>query len=162
MSELRRKGKRFVISSSSHVAEALAVLEAFDVEIEKFLADPALVLLQKERAQLKEDIDAYILKRSTPYEDDNYKLTRVQGFRRTWNVSKLEAILPRGIFKNVIKMEADPQKIDQYVRDGKIDRKKIEPAFEESPNRAYVKMTKKSHHEERGEAEADALAEAMG
>jgi hypothetical protein len=90
------------------------------------------------------------------YEDDRYKITRVIGFKRAWNVAKLEKLLPRGIFKNITKTEADPAKIDEYVKAGRIKLKEIEPAFEETPLKAYPKWTEKKG--ERGQEEADSLA----
>lgn len=110
---------------------------------------------------MTEAVNTYVVEHED-YEDDNYKLTRVQGFRRSWNVGTLEKILPRGIFKNIIKIEADPAKIDEYVRSGRLKADVIEPAYEETPNKAYVKMTKKSHKEDVAEAEANALAAKLG
>ena len=125
------------------------------------LGTPKIVSLQQEIADLKVGIDAYVLDRED-YEDDDYKLTRVQAFRRRWDVQKLEAILPRGIFKNIVKIEVDPIKLDQLVREGRIAAKKIEPAFTETPNQPFVKITKKSHAEEKGSAEAESLAAKLG
>lgn len=125
------------------------------------LGTPKIVSLQEQIAVLKEDIDKYVLDKDD-YEDTDYKLTRVQAFRRRWDVDKLEAILPRGIFKNIVRVEPDPAKIDQYVREGKIDMKKIAPAYTETPNAPFVKMTKKSHAEEKGSAEAESLAAKLG
>jgi hypothetical protein len=159
---LRRNQKgHWIISSRSRVKEALGVLEDKQFILAGLLSDPKIVTLQEEVASLKADIDAFVID-NEDYEDDDYKLTRVQGFRRSWDVTKLETILPRGIFKNIVKVEADPIKIDEYVRSGKIKAKQIEPAFSETPNKPYVKMTKKSHAEERGEAEAGALAAKLG
>ena len=125
------------------------------------LGTPKIVSLQQEIADLKLGIDAYVLDRED-YEDDDYKLTRVQAFRRRWDVDKLEAILPRGLFKNIVKIEVDPIKLDQLVREGRITAKKIEPAYTETPNQPFVKITKKSHAEEKGSAEAESLAAKLG
>jgi hypothetical protein len=154
-----RKNKlgHWTISSPSLVKEALGVLEDKQFILAGHMSDPKIVSLQEDIASLKEDIDAYVID-NEDYEDDDYKLTRVQGFRRKWDTAKLEKILPRGIFKNIVKVEADPVKIDEYVRSGKLKAKLIEPAFEELPNKPYVKMTKKSHAEEKGETEAQSLA----
>jgi hypothetical protein len=153
----KTKEGHWIVSSPSHVKEALGVLEDKQFILAGLLADKKIVLLQEEIGILKSDIDGYVLDKDD-YEDDNYKLTRVQAFRRTWDTAKLEKILPRGIFKNIVTVSADPSKIDEYVRSGKIKSKQIEPAFTETPNAAYVKLTKKSHAGEKGEVEADALA----
>lgn len=126
--------------------------------LDGFMSDPAILDLQNELAALKAAVDAFVLDHEA-YEDDTYKLTRVQGHRRTWNADKLEAILPRGLFKRVIKITVDPAKLDQLVRAKKIDGKKIDPAFEETPNAPYVKYTVKS--EDSGASEAEGLAEAL-
>jgi hypothetical protein len=124
------------------------------------LAAPEIKNTQQIVADLKSAVDKYVTEKEN-YEDDNVKITRVQGFRRSWNVAKLETILPRGIFKNVVTVMADAEKIDQYVREKKIDMKKIAPALEETPNRPYAKWSKKSHDANRGEAEANELADAL-
>jgi hypothetical protein len=87
----------------------------------------------------------------------------VQGHTRRWDVKELEAILPRGIFKNVTTLTVDHAKIDEYVRAKKIDREAIADAFIETPNKPYVKWTpKKADQSERAEAEADSLAGKLG
>jgi hypothetical protein len=153
----KNKAGHWIISSPSLVKEALGVLEDKQFILAGLLSDKKITTLQDEIALLDEDIKGYVLDKDD-YEDDDYKLTRVQAFRRTWDTAKLEKILPRGIFKNIVKVTADPTKIDQYVREGKIKAKQIEPAFIETPNQPFVKITKKSHAEEKGAAEADALA----
>ncbi len=156
----RRKDGSYVISSRSHVTVALHVLDELDAEIAEIRAGH-LATLEQRRAQLKRDIDEWVLGAES-YEDDAMKLTRVASKRRYWDTARLEKILPRGIFKNIVKIEADPDKIDQYVRAGRINAKMIEPALVEEPNAPYVKWTRKRQDEGAGEAEAAGLLAAMG
>lgn len=117
-----------------------------------------MAAFEEERTALKAAVDAYVIDKDN-YEDDTIKVTRVQGFRRAWDVAKLEKILPRGIFKNVVKIEVDPAKLNEYVNKGKIEEEKITPAFVETPNAPYTKWTPKTKGA--GEAEAEDLAAAL-
>lgn len=119
-----------------------------------------LAEVQADRASLRASVEAFIKDKGS-YEDEDIKITRVQGHRRSWNVDKLQSILPRGIFKNVTKTTVDGDKIDRYVREGKIKLKDIDPAFEETPNAPYVKWTDKSDGTESA-SEVEGLAAALG
>ncbi len=101
-----------------------------------------MAALRSARNQLKDAIDKWVLTKKN-YEDDGFKLTRVVGHRRHWDTAKLERILPRGIFKNIVRVEADSAKIDQYVRAGRLSLDLIEPALIEEPTAPYVKWTTK-------------------
>lgn len=165
----RKKDGSFSVSSKSHVRAGLDRIAEIEKEADKLQTKiekkckaemDGLEALAFERAGLKESIEKFV-KDKGDYEDDSIKVTRVQGHRRTWNVAKLESIVPRGVFKNLVKMEVIPAKVDEYVRKGKLDRKKIAPAFEETPNAPYVKWTPKTDSSDRAEQEADGLAEAL-
>lgn len=163
----RNKNGAFVLASKSHVRAAFDRLDQIDARTEKLddiiakkckKETTELDKLAEEHADLTVAINAFVLDKGIDYEDNAVKLTRVQAYRRKWDVKKLESILPRGIFKNVTKTEADPAKIDEYVRKGKIDAKLIEPAFDETPNAPFVKWTVKSDSAGIGEVEATGLA----
>jgi hypothetical protein len=142
-----------VVSSESDVQEAIG-----EIEVRKALMQPVIA----EIAALKEAVDAYVEKKGN-IETDTHKLTRVQGFTRKWNVDKLKKIVPKGIFLQLCNLTPDPDKIDQAVRAGRLDAKKIAPAFEETPKAAYVKWTeKKESNSARQEEQADALAANLG
>lgn len=144
------------------MAVGLRALEEKNEALAALLQESGVAALQAEIETLDADIKAYVLDSEENYEDDKYKLTRVQGFRRHWDTDKLEKILPRGIFKNAVTIQADPQKIDQLVRDGKVKMNLIAPAYVEVPNTAYVKVSRKRNDEQKGDVEAAALAEALG
>lgn len=107
--------------------------------------------------RLKASLLDYVEKKGD-YEDDDFKVTRVQGFTRTWNPARLAAILPKGVFLKVVNYVPDAGKIDELVKAGKIDLDKIKPAFEETPKAAYPKITKKSKSDKGAEGEAESLA----
>lgn len=116
--------------------------------------------MEQELADLKAEIDRMIVEEGVEYDTDGIRITRVQAFKRVWNVDKLEQIIPRPLFRKVIKIDVDANKLDQLVREGKIDDKKIAPAYEETPNKAYAKWTYKSD-KSKGEQEAASLAEKL-
>ena len=153
---MRRDGS-VIVSSDRHVAAANDQIEFLDEQIAKLTAP-----LNEERAALANAIDKYIIAHYEPsdgYEDDDVKLTKVVSYRRAWNPEKLQKLLPTSLYKLVIKVTVDSSKLDALVKEGKIDRKKIEPAYEETPNAPYVKRTVKvAGQAERAEEEAASLA----
>jgi hypothetical protein len=117
--------------------------------------------LQETAGKLREAVDKYIIDKYSAgegIETPTYLATKVVGHTRTWNVEKLQKLIPRGILKNVVKMTVDGAKVDEYVRAGKIDRNKIKGAYEERPNKPYVKITRRSQDDGKADAEADSLA----
>jgi hypothetical protein len=157
-----RKDGSYVVDSESHARIALDGLDAFDNEIARIREQSGLNRLEEVRAKIKAAVDEYALEHEG-YQDERWKLTRVQGFKRAWNVDKLAKILPKSVFKHVTKIEADPAKIDDYVRKGTIKLETIEPAYEETPQKAYVKWTRATESSaSKGAAEADSLAAKLG
>jgi hypothetical protein len=146
-----------IVSSASHVRVALERLAEIEEEI---LAKTGPLVA--EQATVKEALDNYVIDKfqaGDGYEDDDWKATKVVGHKRTWDVEKLGKLIPKGIFKNVVKVSVDGEKIDAMVAAGRLDRKKISAAFTEKPNKPYVKITKREKDaKKKGEAEAESLA----
>jgi hypothetical protein len=119
--------------------------------------------LIEERDALKAAVDKYVLdkfKASDGLDLPNFKVTKVVGHSRRWNGDKLAKLMPKGLFLRVVNYVPDPVKIDALVKEGKIDRKSIEKAYEETPNNPYVKWTPVSAKRD-GSTEAESLAEAL-
>jgi hypothetical protein len=144
------------INSKSDVRAALDRLEAIEREILDRTHD-----LVEERADLKVAVEHYVINKfeaGAGYEDDTWLATKVVGHTRTWDVDKLSKIIPRGILKNVTELKVLPAKLDAAVRAGKIDRTKIKAAFTETPNKPYVKITRRVQDDNRASDEAESLA----
>lgn len=155
----RSKAGRAIVSSKSHARLALDRLEEISAEIDKLTAP-----LVQEQKDLKEALDKYVIEKfeaGDGYEDDDWKATKVVGHKRTWDVEKLGKLIPRGIFKNVIKVSVDGEKVDAMVAAGRLDRKKIAAAFTETPNKPYVKITKREQDAKKGEQQARELADKL-
>ena len=113
--------------------------------------------------KLKEARDTYLIGKmeaGATLANDTWQLTKVVAYRRTWDVSKLEKIVPKGILKNITELKVIPEKIDQYVKSGDLTLKKIAPAYTETPNKPYVRVSKVAAAN--GETEAAKLAEKLG
>lgn len=149
-----------VVSSKSAVHGAVEDIAALEEEIAK-LTGP----LEAQMTLLKTAVDAYVIKNYDPssgYENDVMSITHVQGHTRRWNAEKLEKLVPRGVFKNLVTVTVVPAKIDEYVRAKKIKREDIEPAFEETANKPYAKWTpKKQANADRAAAETSSLADKL-
>jgi hypothetical protein len=155
----QKRDGSFSITSKSLVRLADERLEQIEREIQSREEQVGIPALREERAGLVQARDKYIIdhfQAGEGYEDDSYKHTKVVSHTRKWDAEKLEKLVPRGIFKNLVTITVVPSKIDEYVRKGKLDRKKIERAFIETPNEPYVKTTKKTTSN--GEEEAESLA----
>lgn len=113
--------------------------------------------MRAQRAELDAKVREYVLKKGT-IETPGYKLTVVQGFTRAWNGEALAKIVPKGLFLKIVDYTPNPEKIDELVKAGKLDAKKIGKAFIETPKAPYVKVTKKKDD---GGDEADRVAEAL-
>ena len=120
--------------------------------------------LRIEKQELEDAVDKYVLDHYKPgdgYEDDSVKITKVVSHKRYWDPDKLRKLLPTKLYKLVINVSVNSAKLDELVREGKIDREKIESAFEEIPNTPYAKRTAKSDKGSRGAEEAAGLAAAL-
>lgn len=136
-----------MIASESHVRAATAERADLEAELDVHLNAPHIVELREDIGRLTNAIDKYIVEHyaaSDGYEDDNVKLTKVVGHTRRWNPDKLRVLLPTSLYKLVIDVKVNADKLDALVKEGKINRKKIAKAFEETPNAPYVKRTDKA------------------
>jgi hypothetical protein len=149
-----------VVSSKSHVHGAVEDIAAIEEEIAKLTGG-----LEAQMTALKTAVDKWVIKNyepSTGYDNEVVSLTHVQSHTRRWNAEKLEELVPRGIFKNLVTVTVVPAKIDEYVRAKKLKREDIEAAYEETENKPYVKWTpKKQANADRAEAEASSLADKL-
>lgn len=123
-----------------------------------------VAVLREELGKLEGAVDKYVIDHSEPgggYEDDTVRLTKVVSYRRTWNPDTLRKLLPTALYKLVIEVKVDATKLNELVSEGKIDRKKIEAAYEETANAPYVKRTAKSD-DKTSKDEAAKLSKALG
>lgn len=121
---------------------ALDKIEALDAEISELMEETGIKSLQEERAELDRLVKQYVLDKGS-VETDTHKLTLVQGFSRGWDGVKLERLVPKGIFLKIVDYVPNADKIDEMVKAGKLDAKKIKSAFIEVPKAPYAKITKK-------------------
>ena len=160
----RKKDGGYVIASESHVRAATVERARVEAEIEELLNAAPIKNRRAKIAKLTEAIDAYVIEHyaaSDGYEDDTVKLTKVVGHTRRWNPDKLRPLMPTSLYKLVIDVKVNADRLDALVKEGKINRKRIAKAFEETPNAPYVKRTDKSDRHSI-EQEAAKLKEALG
>jgi hypothetical protein len=160
----RKTDGSYVIVSESHVQAASAELLELEAELEVHLNAPHIVTLREDIYKLTESINAFVVKHyeaSDGYEDQHVRFTKVVGHTRRWNPDKLIRLLPTSLYKLVIDVKVNADRLDALVKEGKINRKKIAKAFEETPNAPYVKRTDKSDRQSI-EQEAAKLKEALG
>lgn len=140
---------------------AVAALDR-KTEIESIIAEGMAELAPyiEEASALKSAVDKYVLDKFKSGEGldlPTAKITKVVGHSRRWNPDKLSKLLSKGLFLKVVDYVPSAEKIDALVKEGKIDRKTIDAAYEESPNKPYVKWTP-VYEKRDGNAEATSLA----
>lgn len=119
--------------------------------------------MREEDAALAQAVEEFVLTSYEPgqgYEDDRVKLTKVQSHTRRWSAEKLEKLVTRGMFKNLVAVTVVPAKIDEMVRKGKLKLEDVAEAYEERPNKPYVRPTAKKDGLD-AESSADLLAEKL-
>lgn len=117
--------------------------------------------MRKEAIELHRALTVFMDDKSVDKLDlGTYRYQIIRGVTRKWNVDKLKAAVGKGKLLRVCKLVVDPDKIDDMVRQGKLDLKEIEGALEEEPKAPYIKRYE--NKEATGKKEADALKEAMG
>jgi len=77
----------------------------------------------------------------------DYTISLVCASRSRWDDGKLKKILGKAGFLKIAKITVDPAKIDELVKEGKLDLKKIESAFIVTPNAPYLKFTPKGRED---------------
>lgn len=95
---------------------------------------------------------------------DTYKLTLVRGSSGRWVPDKLKALVPKNVWLKITKLTVDPEKIDDLVRKGDLDRKQIESAYVTTANKPHVRTYEypKGQDKDAAIAEEMALRQAMG
>lgn len=137
------------------------MIETLREELSRTKVGQKVERLEEEVGLLSEAINGYVLDHyddGDGYEDSDWKATRVVSHRRTWNVERLARLVPKAVFKNVTTTTVVPAKIDQMVRAGKVTLDELAPAYEETANAPYVKVTRRSESSDAGQSEAEELA----
>lgn len=136
---------------------ALDKIEELDARIRDAMEMGGILGMQAERAELDAKVKEYVLKKGN-IETPTHKLTLVTGFTRRWDGETLARIVPKGLFLKIVDYVPNPDKIDEFVKAGKLDEKKIGKAFIETAKSPYVKITRKKDQDD---GEADRVAKAL-
>lgn len=105
-------------------------------------------------------IDSYALDTYQPgqgFESPEWKVTKVQGTTKVWNVDKLRSLVSHGLFKKMVSVSVDASKVDAEVKAGHVTLDEIEAAFSIKNNSPYVRITRRNLRDD-GSEEAESLA----
>lgn len=134
--------------------EAIAEIEALMEEEHDFQS------MRKEAIELHRALTRFMDDKSVDKLDmGTFRYQVVRAVTRTWNANKLKAKLGKAKFLQVCSVTPDPDKIDDMVRQGKIDLEDIESALDETPKTPYIKRY--VNREAEGDDEAARAREAM-
>lgn len=142
------------ISSEAAVAKALrrkqeaeAALVTLRARLEKTALYAQVSALEEEVADIDAKVKEFVLGHYEPgdgYEDEYVKVTKVQSHQRRWNVERLQELVKPRMFRSIVTVTVAPAKIDEMVREGKLDLDEIADAYEDFPSSPYVRVTAKS------------------
>lgn len=163
----QRKNGTWVIESGTDLDKAMQLIEDREdmiAEAEKVMEEEYEYLTFKaEREALMDAVRIFMLENDVAQvqrPDRGYKLTLRRDWTSRWNPERLRNLVSKNVWLKITKPVIDPDKIDDLVRKGELDRKKIGPAFEQSPKKPYLRRFG-LQDEEAAEKEGDALEEAM-
>jgi hypothetical protein len=131
------------------------------VEIEQLMEEEHDYLtLKKDIGALKAGMLEYMVEYDVAQAPaDGGRFSLVRRTRTRWNPDKLKRILSKSQIIKVSRFDIDPEKLDDLVRQGKLDRKKIAPALEQTPEKPHIRWYDSS--DEDAASEEAALKEAM-
>jgi hypothetical protein len=92
-------------------------------------------------------------------EREGYRLQIVRRFKRYWDAEKLRKLVSPKEWQVITDRVPNPDKIDNAVREGVLDLKKINRAFIEEESGTHVRRF--NAPKESADAEADRVAEAL-
>lgn len=154
------KDGTYKIESEKDLQEAASAIEQREsdlTEIEQMMEDDHDYLtMRDEIGKLDEAIRTFMSANDVKhvYRDD-YAITLIRRMRSRWDADKLKKLVPKGMFLKLVTVAIDPQKIDNLVREGKLDSKKIASALVETPEKPH---TRRFPYKE-GQSRDDAMAE---
>lgn len=157
---LRRKqdGSFTSITSESDARLARKRIDALQDEVLALAKKVGIPAKLDEQVALQNALNEYVLDREY-FESDEWTATRVQAHSRSWDAEKLRKLLPTSVYKSIIRVSIDNDKVNEFVKAGTIKLKTIESAFMEKANKPFVRWTAKGRDvQTAGEAEASKLA----
>ena len=158
-----KKGKdgQYVIDSLDSASAVRAELDATLAELAEWEEMPEFKECREKVESLQAALNAYVIaafKASEGYEDDQWRGTKVVGHRREWDIDGLRKAISGPLYKAVIDVKIDGQKVDELVRAGKLDLNAIKRFYTEKANKPSVKWTRKTVKDgEREDAQAAEL-----
>lgn len=160
----KRENGLYQIKSMKDLKEAAQMLEdrtAEIREIEQAMEEEyGYSTARTEAVCLKQSLDMYMDDKNVKkLEMGDYRYTLIRGERKSWNADKLRAIVGKAMFLKISNVTPDPQKIDDMVRQGKLDDKVIGKALDFTPIKAHTKRFENS--EAKGDTEAERVKDAM-
>jgi hypothetical protein len=161
MLKRKKDGSFYQISSESDARLARERIDALTQEVYALAKKAGIPALLEEQMAIQTVLNGYVLDAKS-FEVEGWQGTRVQSHTRTWDVEKLRKRLPGSVYKQIINVTVDKDKLDSLVKKGTIKLELIEDALVETANAAYVKWTAKGKNvQEAGQAEAAKLAEML-
>lgn len=154
-----------MISSQREAREALELIDSHAesiVEIEAEMEEKHdLQTLRRESVDMKKAVDDFMAKKDVEEIDmGSYKVKLIRRVRRSWNGEKLRGLVDKATWLRITTQTPDPEKIDEMVREKKLDRKVIADAYEEIAEKPH---TRRYYASEKSEDEEESrLKEAMG
>jgi hypothetical protein len=164
MSLKKNKNGTYKIASIKELKEAVSLREDYLENIQSAESDSDEV---KEYLDMKQEVDTlkiavqeYLVETGTKeIEHDGVRAVIIKGQIGTWSKEKLRKILTKSEWLKVTTYEIDKDKLDEAVKAGTIDEKKIQGAYVTVEKKPYIRFFYSASDE--GE-ESESLAAALG
>jgi hypothetical protein len=132
------------VSSLEGVRKALLLMEernASIAEIEREMEEQyELSTMRREAINLKRAAEEFMAKREVDdIEMEGWRARLVRRYDRRWNAETLKRLVSKSTFVNLCTLTPDAEKIDDMVRRNKVKMDDIAEAYEEIPQRPFLR-----------------------
>jgi hypothetical protein len=142
----QRNNGTWVIETGADLDKAMQLIEDREdmiAEAERIMEEKYEYLTFKEEHKALLDAVRDFMDRmdiaSIPRPDRGYKLTLRKDWTSRWNPERLKNLVPKSVWLRITTQVVDPDKIDDLVRKGELDRQTIAPAFEQTKKKPYIR-----------------------
>lgn len=164
----QKKDGTWLIESQKDLDEAIEAIEIREqgiADLEQQMEEEFDYLTMKDEvSQLNEAVRLFMVENDVKHVfRDNYKVTLIRRVTSKWNPDKLKKLVGKSTWLKITDHVVSPAKIDDLVREGKLDERAIAPALESTPTKPFIQRFpyKEGQDRDAAMAEESALRAAM-
>lgn len=138
----RNENGTFTIMNEKDLEQASTLFAELDAEIKRITEEYELTEMQSDVLELQRAAADYAARKRRPdIEFGGREWAVVQRHTRSWNGEKLRKLVKdKAIWLRITKQTPDPDAIDEAISEGVLHENDISEAYEEKPQRPYLKL----------------------